>query len=155
MYFKHLVGTLLWRHNDRDGISNHQPHHCLPNRLFRRRSKKTSKLRITGLCVGNSPVTSEFPAQRASDAEKVSIWWCHHDIYADIRWAIILQTNPKGEIAIVHAIRMQNPFHFITNWWKIIAYRICRVFERKPGLSRQITLTSCIQYYSRDWYFQR
>ena len=25
------------------------------NRLFRRRSKKTSKLRVTGLCIGNSP----------------------------------------------------------------------------------------------------
>ena len=30
---------------------------------------KTSKLRVTGLCEGNSPVTSEFPAQRASNAE--------------------------------------------------------------------------------------
>ena len=39
----------------------------------RRRSKKTSKLRVTGLCVGNSPVTREFPAQRASDTENVSI----------------------------------------------------------------------------------
>ena len=39
------------------------------NRLFRRRSKKTSKVRITGLCEGNSPVTGEFPAQRASNAE--------------------------------------------------------------------------------------
>ena len=28
--------TLLWRHNGRDGVSNHQPHHCLLNRLFRR-----------------------------------------------------------------------------------------------------------------------
>ena len=26
--------------------------------------KKTSKLRVTGLCDGNSPVTGEFPAQR-------------------------------------------------------------------------------------------
>ena len=34
--------TLLWRHNGVDGVSNHQPHHCLLNRLFRRRSKKTS-----------------------------------------------------------------------------------------------------------------
>ena len=52
---------LQWRHNDHDGASNHQPHGCLPNRLFRRRSKKTSKLRVTGLCVGNSPgpVTSQ------------------------------------------------------------------------------------------------
>ena len=47
--------TLPWRHNDHNGVSNHQPHGCLLNRLFRRRSKKTSKLRVTGLCVGNSP----------------------------------------------------------------------------------------------------
>ena len=46
--------------------------------FFRRRSKKTSKLRVSGLCGGNSPVTGEFPAQRASDAGNVSIWWRHH-----------------------------------------------------------------------------
>ena len=52
--------SLWWRHNDHDSVSNHQPHECLLNRLFRRRSKKTSKLRVTGLCVGNSlgPVNS-------------------------------------------------------------------------------------------------
>ena len=47
--------TLRWRQNGRDSVSNHQPRDCLFNRLFRRRSKKTSKLRVTGLCVGNSP----------------------------------------------------------------------------------------------------
>ena len=46
---------LHWRHNDHDSVWNHQPHGCLLNRLFRRKSKKTSKLRVTGLCVGNSP----------------------------------------------------------------------------------------------------
>ena len=46
--------------------------------LFRRRSKKTSKVSVTGLCAGNSPGTGEFPAQRASNAENVSIWWHHH-----------------------------------------------------------------------------
>ena len=56
----------------------HQPHHCLFNRLLRRRSRKTSKLRVTGLCTGNSPVTGEFPAQMASNAENISIWWRHH-----------------------------------------------------------------------------
>ena len=71
------VVTLLWLHNDHDGVSNHQPHDCLLNLLFKRRSKKTSKLHVTGLCAGNSPVTSEFPAQRASNAENVSIWWRH------------------------------------------------------------------------------
>ena len=73
-----LAFSLRWRHNGRDSVSNHQPHHCLPNRLFRPRSKKTLKLRITGLCVGNSPGTGEFPAQMASNAENVSIWWRHH-----------------------------------------------------------------------------
>ena len=72
---------LLWRHNGRDGVSNHQPHDCLLNRSFRPRSKKTSKLRVTGLlCAGSSPVTGDFPAQMASSAENVSIWWRHHDI---------------------------------------------------------------------------
>ena len=46
--------------------------------LFWRRSRKASKLWVTGLCEGNSPVTGEFPAQRASDAKDVSIWWHHH-----------------------------------------------------------------------------
>ena len=70
--------ALQWRHNGLDGVSNHQPHDCLLSRLFGRRSKKTSKLRVTGLCAEYSPVTGEFPAQMASNAEKVSIWWRRH-----------------------------------------------------------------------------
>ena len=45
--------TLRWRHNECDSVSNHQPHDCLLSRLSGRRSKLTSKLRVTGLCVGN------------------------------------------------------------------------------------------------------
>ena len=82
MIWKQLLDettTLQWRHNERDAVPNHQPHDCILKRLFRRRSKKTSKFRVTGLCAGNSPVTGEFPAQRASDAETVTIWWRHHE----------------------------------------------------------------------------
>ena len=43
--------------------------------MFRRRSKKTSKLLLTGLCEGNSPLIDEFTAQRASNAENVSNGW--------------------------------------------------------------------------------
>ena len=57
-------------HNERYGVSNHQPHGCLFNHLFRHR--------WNGLCEGNSLVTGEFPAQKASNAENVSIWWRHH-----------------------------------------------------------------------------
>ena len=71
------IFAFQWRHNEHGGVSNHQPHHCF-NRLFRHRSKKTSKLRVTGLCARNSPVTGEFPAQMASNAENGSIWWRHH-----------------------------------------------------------------------------
>ena len=74
-------GALQWRHKERDGVSNNQPHDCLLKRLFRRRSKKTSKLCVTGLCAGNSPVTGEFPTHRASNAANVSIWWRHHVTY--------------------------------------------------------------------------
>ena len=72
------ASSLRWCHNEHDDVSNHQRLDCLPNRLFGRRSKKTSKFRVTGLCEGNSPVTGEFPAQSTSDAENVFIWWRHH-----------------------------------------------------------------------------
>ena len=64
---------LHWRHNEPDGVSNHHPRDCLLNSLFRCRSKKTSKLRVIGLCAENSPGTSYL--------ENVFIWWRHHGCY--------------------------------------------------------------------------
>ena len=63
-----LAKSLRWRHNGRDSVSNHQPYDRLLNRLFRRRSKKASKLRVTGLCGGihRAPVNSphKWPVTR-------------------------------------------------------------------------------------------
>ena len=75
---KHFA-TLQWRQNERDGVSNHQPYECLLNRWFKAQIKDNIKapLRVTDLCEGNLPVTDEFPAQKASNAENVSIWWRH------------------------------------------------------------------------------
>ena len=56
--------SLRWRHNGHDSVSNHQPHDCLLNRLYRRRSKKTSKLRVTGLCVGPVSSPHKWPVTR-------------------------------------------------------------------------------------------
>ena len=61
--------ALKWRHNERNGILNHRRFNCLLHHLFMRRWKKTSKLRDTSLCEGNSPMAGDFPAQRASNAE--------------------------------------------------------------------------------------
>ena len=86
----HIKNTLLWRHNGHECVPNHQPHHCLLNCLFGHRLKKTSKLRVTGLCVGNSPGTGEFSAQMASNEENVSIWWRHHekDRTLSVSWGV-------------------------------------------------------------------
>ena len=68
--------TLQWRHNGRHITSLTIVYSTVYS--GRRRSKKTSKRRVTGFCVGNSPVTGELPAQMASKAENFSIWWRHH-----------------------------------------------------------------------------
>ena len=101
-----VTQTLRWRHNGHDGISNHEPHHCLLNCLSRCRSKKTSKLRVTGLCGSNSPGTCEFPAQMASNAENVSIWWRHH--------------GPGSTLAQVMAWCLTAPSHYLNQSWLII-----------------------------------
>ena len=99
-----LVMPLQPRHNERDDISNHQPRDCLLHCLFSRRSKKTSKLCVTGLCEGNSLVTSEFPTQRTSNVEHVSIWWRHH---------AMIDNNAKG------------PFQYlirVSEWLNLMAF---------------------------------
>ena len=94
--------TLLWRQNGRNCVSNHQPYGCLLNRLFRRRSKKTSKLRVTGLCVGNSPGPVNSPHKGPVTRKMFSIWWRHHEIMAcrlfglNIIWSNADLSSPIG-----------------------------------------------------------
>ena len=128
--------SLQWHHNGHNGLSNHQPQDCLLNRLFRHRSKKTSKLRVTGLCAGNSLVTGEFPAQMASNAENVLIWWGHHDymylqgikdtrpykshpIVVPKGVGDLTKPLPKGEIHNTFRLR-QNGHHFADIIFKFI-----------------------------------
>ena len=59
LVYPHGRPALQSRHNEHDGVSKHQTYDCLLDRLFR--SKNTSKLRVTGLCAGNLPVTGESP----------------------------------------------------------------------------------------------
>ena len=55
--------------------------------------RKKSKLRVTGLCEGNSPDTGEFPAQMTSNAENVSIWWRNHSSQV-CRFVCIMAITP-------------------------------------------------------------
>ena len=122
--------SLRWRHNGHDGVSNHQTDDCLLNRSFGRRSKKTSKLRVTGLCVGNSPETGEFPAEMASNAENVPFWWCHHAWDDDItltkqaskNWVHILYYNLSSTTMVLPYI-LSRPIQLITTLLHITSCR--------------------------------
>ena len=75
--------SLQWRHNERYGVPDHQARDCLLNRWFKAQIKENIKaLRHWPLC-GEFTSHRWIPAQRASNAENVSIWWRHHDGYPD------------------------------------------------------------------------
>ena len=90
-----------WRHNEHDGISLHRRLGCLLNRLFRRRSKNTSKLRVTGLCEGRPPMTGGFPSQRASNTSLISF-----EISIISRHLVYSAWSFYNEIIII-----------VTSWW--------------------------------------
>ena len=63
--------------------------------------------------VGNSPLAGEFPAQMASNAENISIWWRHHGVITDL-----LQRNTSVIIQIMPCYTFStksqsNPIHFV------------------------------------------
>ena len=80
-YLCHLIVALQWHHDEHNGVLNHRRVNCLLNRFFRCRSKKISKLRVTGLCEGNSAVTGGFPHKgpvtRKMFHLMTSLWWIY------------------------------------------------------------------------------
>ena len=131
--YKILGIELQWRHNERDGVASHQPHHCLLNRLFKHRSEKTSKLRVIGLCGGNSPVTGW-----ASNAENISIWWHHHGISA-----LVFSTLVMTWICFPHycstGTKANNTEHWL--WWHLLCkcHRVDELIVEMPMTLDAIT----------------
>ena len=87
-------------HNGRDGVSNNQPRYCLLNRLFRRRSNETSKLRVTGLCAGNLPGPGVLPANSPQKGGTcfhfmISSWENQPDIPYFGKWILHVRTNHR------------------------------------------------------------
>ena len=133
-----MDATLQRRHNDHNGVSNHQPHDCLLNRLFILKSKNTWELRVNGLCLGNSPVTGEFPAQRASNAENVSIGWRHHEeVLHDFSRRWVSEGYPL----------LQRPTTFHWNNWPPSFRRLCgeHLAGKKPYILPQALSTLILQ----------
>ena len=107
--------TLQWRHNRHDSVSNHQPCDCLLNRLFRRRS-----------------VTSEFPAQMASNTENVSIWWRHHGC----QWSnpeVYKDTPPILNVIMVF-VHNDDSKHWIVGCLSLLRYPLFTVTMDMHGV---------------------
>ena len=139
---------LQWSHNGLDGVSNHQSHHCLLSHLSGRRSKKTSKLRVTGLCAGNSPGTGEFPAPRASNAENVSIWWRHHNValLVDETWSeghpthIRVEFPTEYDIHNLLTVGQASPYFELTPFYSIS--QTISIFRRSSSRAKNGLLRS-------------
>ena len=89
--------SLQWRHNGRNSLLKSPASPLFTQPFIQVQIKETSKLCITGLCAGNSPVTGEFPAQTASNAENVSIWWRQH-VASSETWYFIQQKPQRTPI---------------------------------------------------------
>ena len=138
--------TLQWRHNEHDGVSSPRRLHCLLNRLFRRRSKKTPRLRVSGLCEGNSPVAGELSAQRASNAENVSIRWRHNE-RSPLTFCFITMTN----VLILEmfcdkfALKWLGENHINFQWYTIATYlQTGRIFQGLPRTYRCIFILGVV-----------
>ena len=117
--------SLQWRHNDHDGVSNHQPHDCLLNRLFRRRLKKTSKLRVTGLCAGihRGPVNSphKWPVTRKMFPFDDVIMCISRYICMNLKsWKIIVRPWP---IAANPPLRLRYGWMIVSHWYSMSRLR--------------------------------
>ena len=105
--------SLQSHHNECDCVSVDWRLGCLLNRLFRRRSKKTSKLRVTGLCEGNPAVTS--------NGENVSIKW-RHNISSGVRLSGIRRGLWWGRYSLfpdgTKSYQNQCRLIIISVWWR-------------------------------------
>ena len=72
--------ALRWRHTGCDSVSNQQPHHCLLNRLFRRRSKK-----------------------HQSSASLAFVWGIHRGpVNSPHKWPVTRQMFPFDDVIMDH-----------------------------------------------------
>ena len=153
----HFV-PLQWHHNERDSISNHRYLDGLLSPLFRRRSKKILMLRVTGLCEGYSLVTGEFPSQRASNSENVSIWWCHHAIHENPQNSSMLKVHLWHEFQYILIAENRllwymnrTPFQTTTSWNQLhsVIDIMCRsVAIYNVPIMLQLPLFGTVQYSS-------
>ena len=140
------IMSLRWRHNGHDGVSYHLPHDCFLNRLFRRRSNKTSKLCVTGLCAGNSPGTGEFPhkgpvTRKMFSFDDVIMWKKQLGVsrwdYEPCNWCVIHKRKFKSQF-LFHILSTFiksgcSPAFINSTYWYTL--RVCHTFWKSTMLT--------------------
>ena len=128
--------------------------------FFRRRSKKTSELRVAGLYAVNSPVTGEIPTQRTSNAETISIWWRHHACISSslaynsvVTWCRlnIKTVSPGMTISIIKITVMRQPYLYNGN---LFTGKTTFYIEMVPCLLRRLKYPITLPLFSNTsgWY---
>ena len=96
----------------------------------------------------NSPVTGEFPVQRASNAENVSIWWRHHDMVNVSSANILLPVwHPRLKLkSVLIKIQENNPLFSV-------CLSRCTLNQLKSLINRRSrTSLPSLRLTTRDWY---
>ena len=91
--------------------------------------RKASKLCVTGLCTGNSPGTGEFPAQMASNAENISIWWRHHEFWC-----------PNAFAQAVHKIYAIQMYELLSQRQRSSFCANVLIYIKRPSLFGQVSM---------------
>ena len=123
---------------------------CLLNRLFRHRSKKTSKLSVTGPCEGNRLVTGGFSSQRVSNAvtfddiimhkawnDKMDKWWvANNHIWNNLQNSYLAH---RGFVQVRKVLLYVSIFK-IWNMFLPCVYRCqwCKYYSRTPHRFTQV-----------------
>ena len=130
----YFLDTLQWRHNDHDGVSNHQPHGCLLNGLFGQIKENIKAQRHWPLC-GEFTGTGEFPAQRASNAESVSIWWRHHVRFVTRPLSPSQVTAAHTKVGYSHKCHLRVPYlqMSFSNLTRMVRYKHLAVPSMEPN----------------------
>ena len=121
LHSEYRVEALQWRCNGYDGVSNHRRLDGVLNRLWRCRSKETSKLRVTGLCEGNSPVSYRWiPCTKGPNAQHISIWWRHHRISIIVDDIQFVEAKQSMNITSQYqclALAWHHKLTYVSLWW--------------------------------------
>ena len=110
---KYCATPLKSRRNERVGVWNHR---CLDH-YSTIWSQKTSKLLVTGLCEVNPPVTSEFPAKRASNTRL-----CQTFFFSGIsQWTSVCM-SPSSRTMSLYSLRVKTCYCQIS--WSLVVARL-------------------------------